>query len=383
MINFECMVKALKCSWVKRILECQDENWTQPLHILTDLQNFELLFESKSMLSRTQNITLFYQQILNSYEIIRNISPVSPQEVREELIWNNRSILIDNNEICYSLWLEHNVKYIYDILDDNGAFLTFQQLTRKYKFRPMFTQYAGILAAIPIDWKRLLKQESNPSSFERDQINVTINKVKINIHKVTCKNFYLFFSELIFQRPTAIFAWDKIFEITPTEWKQIFTIPYKVCKETKIQSFQYKILHRIFPCNSKLFKWQISLTDKCNTCQQLDNLEHYFYYCQGCREFWEKIQTWINSLYDSELQINVEQVIFGYLTENAYFVQLNYCILYGKWFIYRQKLNEKLINFSNYQATLRNILSVELHIARQNNDEGSFLTHFGYLYDNL
>ncbi len=44
-------------------------------------------------------------------------------------------------------------------------------------------------------------------------------------------------------------------------WPRIFKLPFQVIRETKIQAFQYKILHRIISCNKWLFNIKIKTSE--------------------------------------------------------------------------------------------------------------------------
>jgi hypothetical protein len=41
-------------------------------------------------------------------------------------------------------------------------------------------------------------------------------------------------------------------------WSFIYCIPFSVTKDTKLQDFQYKLIHRILVTNSFLYKFNIN-----------------------------------------------------------------------------------------------------------------------------
>ena len=47
-----------------------------------------------------------------------------------------------------------------------------------------------------------------------------------------------------------------------------------------LQSLQFKIIHRHFPCNYRLHLWNIVEDSKCTYCNVVDTLSHYFAECQ-------------------------------------------------------------------------------------------------------
>ena len=50
----------------------------------------------------------------------------------------------------------------------------------------------------------------------------------------------------------------------------------KHSKETKIILLQWKILHKIYPCNKYLHQIKLSESELCIDCNNADTLEHFF-----------------------------------------------------------------------------------------------------------
>ena len=77
-----------------------------------------------------------------------------------------------------------------------------------------------------------------------------------------------------------------IFMDIEEEWSVIFSRPYKSVRETQLQSFQYKIIHRIIACNKKLFDMKIKDSPTCNFCNQIDDIDHFFFNCPMVQTLW-------------------------------------------------------------------------------------------------
>ena len=54
------------------------------------------------------------------------------------ILWNNSLIRIGNKTIFLKEWYEKGVVYIHDLLDDAGAWLSFDQFQIKYNIRTNF-----------------------------------------------------------------------------------------------------------------------------------------------------------------------------------------------------------------------------------------------------
>ena len=57
----------------------------------------------------------------------------------------------------------------------------------------------------------------------------------------------------------------------------IFLLAHKT-GDVKLQSFQNKVLNRICICNNMLTKWGITDSVMCDYYNDIDTLEHYFFY---------------------------------------------------------------------------------------------------------
>ena len=51
-------------------------------------------------------------------------------------------------------------------------------------------------------------------------------------------------------------------------WSYIYCIPFSVTKDTKLQDFQYKLVHRILITNSFLYKCGLKETELCTFCTE-------------------------------------------------------------------------------------------------------------------
>lgn len=126
---------------------------------------------------------------------------------------------------------------------------------------------------------------------------------------------------------------------------------------------------RISPCNWYVSKFDPSVDQNCAICEGLtDNIPHYFYDCDLCREFWNEIEQWIGHIFNIgnvDMYIKRKNVILG-LLPNVEFNQsiedkytINFIIVYAKWFIYIKKKNlARILQLSEFV----NVLKTKLHL---------------------
>ena len=171
-------------------------------------------------------------------------------------------------------------------------------------------------------------------------------------------------------------------------WKDIFSVPFQISRETSLQSFQYKLIHRIIPCNDKLHEWRILTESTCNYCNSnLDNIIHFFLYCPKARNFWHSFFKWWNRLSDVKIPSDYnnleENVLFGFLSDEDIFTVLNLCVLIAKFYLYKRKLfYDNSIDFYEYLYELKYRLQIEESICEKNNTTDNFKKYL-FIYENL
>lgn len=67
---------------------------------------------------------------------------------------------------------------------------------------------------------------------------------------------------------------------------------YKTARDTKLQAFQYKLIHRVIPCNKYLANIRIKPDATCSYCDSTDTLQHFFYGCPSVNTLWDTLSSW-------------------------------------------------------------------------------------------
>ena len=91
-------------------------------------------------------------------------------------LWANSFISIQGQPLFYRQWFEAGIFKVNNIVAPNGTFLSYKDLSFKYKLKTTFIQFFGLLKAIPPVWKAkwigndlqpLDNSETNPLFEER------------------------------------------------------------------------------------------------------------------------------------------------------------------------------------------------------------------------
>ncbi len=118
--------------------------------------------------------------------------------------------------------------------------------------------------------------------------------------------------------PTCILKWHTNYENLSVNideiWNRIFYLPLKICRETKIQSFQNKLIHRVIACNAGLKNIRIKNTPTCQYCSEDDDIQHFF-------------------LFYSKHIISGNILVIGWKTSLTFFLQTFLMILKNVYFL--------------------------------------------------
>ena len=142
------------------------------------------------------------------------------------------------------------------------------------------------------------------------------------------------------------------------EWGSIFRLPYRICSETDLQAFQYKIINRFFPCNYTLSIWYSDITNICQYChQQSDTLVYYFVFCTESvvAMFWKQFGKMWKRIFEFWFPLSELDILFGIQNETCDKIidTLNYCVLFAKFYIYGTKKSESKVFFFEFVCVLK------------------------------
>ena len=204
-------------------------------------------------------------------------------------------------------------------------------------------------------------REDGVYEYKQNLLVLKINNMEKNVMDLCCKDYYWEFISKRAVKPTAIDKWEELYYYIDFNWQIIFTIPYIVARETKLQSLQYQILHRYFPCRRFLYKCNKVESDFCNNCPLIDDIEHYFVSCSTVKPFWRNFNQWFANIFEIRINLHSPDILFGipYMNDDDILYILNFCILFAKGYIHEEKKKEESPIFDIYKNKLKERLIVE------------------------
>ena len=382
--DFESKVNALKLSWVKRFISQSNGNWKLiPMHYFK-CSDVSLFFNCKINTIDCNTIPDFYKTMFNLWSQLHALQPTSRQMVMNEIIWNNKFITVENKPYLFESWLKAGIMRVSDLLNSDGSFMSHNQIENVYNVKSNFLQVLQVRHSLPIHWRQMLVDHEGSNLPAPNKIHI-LDKL-VNIDQISCKLFYWILVSIKKREPQCKIKWAQNFplftRVDHTIWPRIFETPYKITRETRLQSFQYRLIHRIIPCNKWLYNITVKKSSKCAFCDNEDDLLHYFIYCHKTDLFWKCFFNWWYAISDITIDETLEEhILFGYPGNSDVEKVLNYCVLLAKWFIHCKKIQEKSdLDLYEYLIVLKERLSIEKIICSNNNQS---FEKWNFIYEQL
>ena len=143
--HVESFVRSQKISWIKRILGNEKHITVQHLkQFLPEMDLNDFLNCDYDHLMLPHNIPNFYRQVLFAWFEYKSISNVK-KNISQISIWFNRNIMVANKVAWKPIWYSRGIKYISDLLDNDGNFLSCKEFEEKYGLPNSFLDYVSII----------------------------------------------------------------------------------------------------------------------------------------------------------------------------------------------------------------------------------------------
>ena len=282
MVELRSFIKALKVSWLRRILhQTKPNEWT----CLT-LIYFHTLFSiggSYAFKLSSELLNPFWKDFMHIWAEICKIVPVENiGQILDSPLWHNKNI--GRGKILFKNWHKKGIRVVFDIIGQNGEFYTFEQLKTMYNINGTFLDYQYLLNKIPPSW--ITQINDNRVFIFENKINVTCNVFvkKLMKAKKGSRVFHDTFVNVIDYIPQN--KWQaEIGDITENEWKSYFLSTQK-WHEVKLRDFQYKINNNILVTNSFLVKTNKIDSGVCSYYkEQPEKIQHLFLSCPKVKNF--------------------------------------------------------------------------------------------------
>lgn len=369
MPDFRQKVKSWKSIWFKKAkYKHETPLWLKlcntylPSHV-----KLEHYFNSRpgKVVELKMCIPQFYYDLLIIWTDIKDLTSVSTfQDVISENIWNNKHVTIENKPINWPRWRKAGIVNIADLLNQQYEFKCQNQLQNDFNINITFLEAYQIRNAICQHWRKIIKEQIGGVTCDCIRgISLKLGKHCKPIHKVKTKDIYWLLINSVLENNKETIAetrWKQETGFPQIDFKKVYKIPFECTRYTYYQSFQYKIINRIFTCNYVLYKMHIKDSSKCTFCDDIDTILHYFADCKCSKNVWYRFKCWWNTLdFPPLAELDSIDIIFGFprMAEKHCKI-LNLCIIIGKLSIYIDKSTGVEPSFISLLFRVRNHISI-------------------------
>ena len=190
----------------------------------------------------------------------------------------------------------------------------------------------------------------------------TLPKLLFNDKKlVKARDFRNVITGLKYSKPCSVQFWSHKFDIDLDQ--TVWTVAKHVTSESRLRELHWKLLHNIYPTNTLLKKIGLAAEDKCPYCtDELDYIEHFFFYCRKVNRLWNYVETLILVRYGTRILLKATDVLTGVRNEDGntrnLYRFLNHLILIGKMTVSKFRYGTPLdiIIMFEKELVLRNLL---------------------------
>ena len=249
---------------------------------------------------------------------------------------------------------DQGIVYVKDLYDEQNNLLSLAVINRRFSIHNVpFTRIQGLINAIPSSWKRDLSLIDYNALTPFDSFHQT-SFVSQWIYKTLIQS--------IGTSPIAIKKWEREFTFTDAQWQRIFKIPFNTLRESKIQYFQFRFLHRIIGTNHLLYLMKKRVNNLCTFCKSNDEtLSHLFWDCRITSSFLLDIE---QIVFGQQFILSRQDVFFGY---KLYLLHpYNFLIFHLKYYIFNKKVNECIPKVDEFLNKFKFALQVEKSFSQGN-----------------
>ena len=339
-VDIECKIKALKASWVPRLLKNKNilykifDSYCKQINI--DV-NYALQFSEKKIenMQKLGKLPMFYQQVLCSFNECKpkNSENISSIKIVQQPIWNNCNFLYKGNSLFFKNWITCGILYVNDLLNDEGNFKSLLDFKDCINNKSNWICEFKILSSV---FKPLCRKfDFSNCKFTNIQNNNYFNfhSGYENVLGQRCSFFYENLVNKKFTKPCYQTVLQKEYDIDSVDWKYIYKCKLSDISDKRLAEFNYKVLNNILCNNVYLSKWNKEIHSQCKICQENENTKHLIFECDNVLEIWNALNVY------TKIDIKWKHVLLGFFHEqNRKIVSLNTLISFIAYRIYKYKM---------------------------------------------
>jgi hypothetical protein len=220
--------------------------------------------------------------------------------------------------------------------------------------------FFGLIRSIPNKWRNTISESKGKliDGKENKLLDTITSTAKV------CKCVYSRYIASLQYKNKAFDKWNIVLQqiLSEDDWKAHNTIVYQVTKNTKLQSFQFKIMHRILCTNRVLKMCKIKAEDHCSFCKvQPETIIHLLWECPIVNSLWQALTEWLSPHINLGIYMNARDILLGKPDQCE--MLPNILVLRTKYYVYCRKCCDKEIGLSGLKECLKGEYNLQKCIA--------------------
>ena len=369
-VSVHLLYKAQKIVWAKRLIYSKEVPYAKLLQARLGIVRIDDILRPDISIKSVKDFKIaeFYKDII---KMLQHHNLEGAKNILNEWLWHNDAIRIGSKSAFFPEMYKAGIKRIGDITHASGRFFSHRLISVKYpQISVSFLRYYSIVSAIPTKWKLSIASQLFSANYdEHQQIKFQMGRKACSIKEITSRLIYAHY--LPDQTPSAQRRWVAAgFDID--SWGTMYKIPYACTTSTRLQSLQYRILHRYIPTRRYLHIRGLVTSSACEICSNTDDLVHFFLHCTDVKPIWEAIFHFLSAKFAGYTQgYDCTSVIFGVKDGPS---AVNVLFLLVKQYIVSCKIGYK--KSKPCISALNNIINAYIKTEKSNAQRNDRLSNF-------
>ena len=225
--------------------------------------------------------------------------------------------------------------------------------------------FVQIMHSLPKTWKEtVLNTSGNISLVFQDHHLIKKHQI-YSLSKLTSKEIYNILISTNILQPSSQNYYQRLFQATSLDWKNIYILPRIVTLDTRFRTFQYKLLNNVLYLNKLLYRFGKIDSPLCSFCKtQEETPFHLFYECSKANNLWVDLKSFLENRIPLP-SLTPQSAIFGFIDVFDNKLILNHLLLIFKYYLYNAR-KSGFINIESLKANIYNIKNIEREISKNN-----------------
>ena len=359
MINIHLHAESLKISWIRRVYNGTMDNCLLTLlkMFLPETSPFDACFGNWFVQKQALLVNNpFWKDVCNAYNhlLLNFCNTPSCQP-----LWKNSFIKINNSPVFYKQWFDKGVRFVNDLLDNNGKFLSFNDFQKKYNIMTNFVHYYGLCKSIKEGFGKYNEFQKIEQPIRPDIVSLICKYDK------GCSHIYSTLLAEFRTEQKSLIKWRRSYNLDKNIWREYSLVPFNCSSVIDLRWFQYKLLNNILYTNDMLLKFKIVDKEECSFCRSHpESIIHLFCECQPSLRLWSQLQDWILQKTGINLKFTRENILFGF--RGSHNNALNCILIKVKQTLYNSRQSAKPPSFAKCKLSIIQYYLQEKYIAQIN-----------------